>query len=130
MTTTKHTLAKSERLSWKRYIDTLFANGHTFVAYPWRVVYLYTDETMPARTNMLVSVSKKKFKRAVKRNRIKRQLRESYRLHKQELIAPLEEANKHLLLAFIYLDKEEHTFKEMEKAINKTVRLLKERLSS
>lgn len=85
---------------------------------------------MPAPTNMLVSVSKKKFKRAVKRNRIKRQLRESYRLHKHELITPLQEANKSLLVAFIYLDKEEHTFKEMEKAINKTVRLLKERLSS
>ena len=68
MTTKRYTLSKEERLSWKRYIDLLFEKGQSFVAFPLRVVYLPMEEEMPARASFLVSVPKKKFKRAVKRN--------------------------------------------------------------
>ena len=69
MTTKRYTLSKEERLSWKRYIDLLFEKGQSFVAFPLRVVYLPMEEEMPARASFLVSVPKKRFKRAVKRNR-------------------------------------------------------------
>ena len=74
MTTKRYTLSKEERLSWKRYIDLLFEKGQSFVAFPLRVVYLPMEEEMPARASFLVSVPKKRFKRAVKRNLIKRQV--------------------------------------------------------
>lgn len=130
MTTTRqgYTLSKEERLSWKRYIDLLFAEGQSFIAYPLRVIFLPLSEPMPARSAFLVSVSKKKFKRAVKRNRIKRQVRESYRLRKPELFAALEAKDKHLLVAFLYLDNELHTFQQMEKAMSKAIRILQEKI--
>ena len=71
MTTKRYTLSKEERLSWKRYIDLLFEKGQSFVAFPLRVVYLPMEEEMPARASFLVSVPKKKFKRAVKRNYVR-----------------------------------------------------------
>jgi len=128
MTTKRYTLSKEERLSWKRYIDLLFAKGQSFIAFPLRVIFLPLEETLPARSNILISVSKKKFKRAVKRNRIKRQVRESYRVRKPELITSLELKNKSLLVAFLYVDKEIHTFREMEKAMSKAIRILQEKI--
>ena len=82
----RYTLSKEERLSWKRYIDLLFEKGQSFVAFPLRVVYLPLEEEMSAPVSILISVPKKKFKRAVKRNLIKRQVREAYRVRKYDLI--------------------------------------------
>ena len=74
--------------------------------------------------SILISVPKKKFKRAVKRNLIKRQIREVYRVRKYTLIDPLVEKNRRMLVAFLYLDKEIHSFAEMEKAMNKALTTL------
>ena len=99
----RYTLSKEERLSWKRYIDLLFEKGQSFVAFPLRVVYLPLEEEMSAPVSILISVPKKKFKRAVKRNLIKRQVREAYRVRKYDLIDPLtEKISVCLLLSFIW----------------------------
>lgn len=124
----KYTLSKEERLSWKRYIDLLFEQGQSFIAFPLRVVYLPVDEVMSAPLSMLVSVSKKRFKRAVKRNQIKRQVREAYRLRKPELVDHFSASGKPLLVAFIYVDKEIHPHTDIERAMNKAVVQLKKRL--
>ena len=58
------------------------------------------------QASLLVSVSKRRFKRAVKRNRVKRQIREAYRLNKQPLLEALAEKDLRLALAFIYLSDE------------------------
>jgi ribonuclease P protein component len=128
ITKQRYTFSKEERLSWKRYIDQLFAQGQSFVAFPLRVIFLSSNEALPARSSILISVSRKKIKRAVKRNRIKRQIRESYRLRKPELIASLEAKGKHLLVTFLYLDNEFHTFQQMEKAMSKAIRILQEKI--
>ena len=104
MVNRRYTLSKEERLSWKRYIDLLFAKGQSFVAFPLRVVYLAVEEETLAPVSILVSVPKKKFRRAVKRNLIKRQVREAYRVRKYDLIDPLTGKNKRMLVAFLYLD--------------------------
>lgn len=127
MTTQRYTLSKEERLSWKRYIDLLFEKGQSFIAFPLRVVYLPMEEEMRAPVSMMISVPKKKFKRAVKRNLIKRQVREAYRVHKYDLIEPLTEKNKGMLVAFLYVDKEIHPFADIEKAMNKAIRILREK---
>lgn len=127
MTEKKQGFPKQERLSLKRHTDRLFTEGQSFIAYPLRVVYVRTDEAMPARVSLLVSVPKKKFKRAVKRNYIKRLVREAYRLHKQDLIDSLTGNNRYLLLAFIYLDKELPVFATMERSVMKALRLLNEK---
>ncbi|MCL3853181.1 MULTISPECIES: ribonuclease P protein component [Parabacteroides] len=123
----RYTLSKEERLSWKRYIDLLFEKGQSFVAFPLRVVYLPLEEEMSAPVSILISVPKKKFKRAVKRNLIKRQVREAYRVRKYDLIDPLAEKNKCMLVAFLYLDKEIHPFADMEKAMAKAIKVLRDK---
>ncbi|MDH6313862.1 ribonuclease P protein component [Parabacteroides sp. PFB2-10] len=128
MTTKRYTFTKQERLSWKRHIDLLFAEGSSFVAFPLRVIFLFSEEPMPVRSSILISVPKKKFKRAVKRNRIKRLVRENYRLQKEPLIASLEEKDKHLLVAFLFIDQEEPTFQSTGKAMSKAIRILQEKI--
>ena len=99
-----NTLRKSERLDKKKVIEKMFAGGsRSFSVFPLRVVYLPVEE-LEAPVSILVSVSKRRFKRAVKRNRVKRQIREAYRMNKHGLLAVLTEKKKcRLAVAFIYL---------------------------
>lgn len=127
MTIREHTFRKEERLSWKRYIDLLFEKGQSFIAYPLRVVFLPIEKQQSTHASVLISVSKKKFKRAVKRNRVKRLIRETYRLQKQPLISSLEEKECHLLIAFLFLDDKLPTFPEMEKAMTKAISSLQKK---
>ncbi|WP_445737300.1 ribonuclease P protein component [Mariniflexile sp.] len=78
----KYTFNKKEKLKSKKLIEQLFAEGKSVSAFPLRLVFLPTnfDENVVAKTG--VSVSKRHFKRAVDRNRIKRLMREVYRLNK------------------------------------------------
>ena len=98
-----NTLRKSERLDKKKVIEKMFAGGsRSFSLFPLRVVYLPAEE-LEANVSILVSVSKRRFKRAVKRNRVKRQIREAYRKNKHALLEALAGRNLRLALAFIYL---------------------------
>ncbi|MGP1624362.1 ribonuclease P protein component [Bacteroides heparinolyticus] len=98
-----NTLRKSERLDKKKVIEKMFAGGsHSFSIFPLRVVYLQVEE-LEATASILVSVSKRRFKRAVKRNRVKRQIREAYRVNKHKLLSVLAEKQCRLAIAFIYL---------------------------
>ncbi len=98
-----NTLYKSERLNKKKLIERLFAGGsRSFSVFPLRVVFLPVEETETS-ASILVSVSKRRFKRAVKRNRVKRQIREAYRKNKQELCRHLETNGQKIAIAFIYL---------------------------
>lgn len=119
----RFTLTKKERLNGKRYIDTLFEEGKSFVAFPLRIVYLTTEEALPAEACIFPSVAKKKIRRAVGRNRVKRLIRETYRLHKHGLIDRLPEG-KRILVAFIYMTSEVATFEQMDKAMQKTIQML------
>ena len=83
LTKERFTLPKEERLCSRKALEELFEGSNkSIMAYPIRVVFQQTEET---GTRIMVSVSKRFFKRAVKRNRIKRQLREAYRLNKHLL---------------------------------------------
>jgi len=98
-----NTLRKSERLDKKKVIEKIFASGsHSFSIFPLRVVYLPVEE-LESTASILVSVSKRRFKRAVKRNRVKRQIREAYRTNKHELLNVLDKKQCRLAIAFIYL---------------------------
>ncbi len=103
------TLTKAERLSSKKQIDKLFLGGQSrsMSAYPLRVVYMVEELEEPvedAQVAILVSVPKRCFKRAVKRNRVKRQVREVYRRNKYTVIDRLAgQPNRRVSLAFIWL---------------------------
>ena len=98
-----NTLHKVERLDKKKIIEKMFAGGsRSFSVFPLRVVYLPVEE-LEADASILISVSKRRFKRAVKRNRGKRQILEAYRVNKHELLNILVERKCRLAIAFIYL---------------------------
>jgi ribonuclease P protein component len=96
----KFTFKKSERLSSKKDIQELFKNGSSFYLHPFKVITLPTSES--ALHQVLFSVPKRNFKKAVDRNLLKRRMREAYRLHKQLL--PTEP--QVLSIAYIYTSKE------------------------
>ena len=86
-----------------------------FPAFPLRVVYMWLDASEgEVPVSILISVPKKRFKRAVKRNLVKRRVREAYRKNKQLLTDALVAKNKRLVLAFIWLDNEIHPSAEIE----------------
>ncbi len=98
-----NTLHKAERLNRKKVIEKMFAGGsRSFSLFPLRVVYLPVEE-LETPVSILVSVSKRRFKRAVKRNRVKRLVREAYRLNKSLLLETVQQRGIRLAVAFIYL---------------------------
>ena len=114
-----HRLGKRERLSGHKQIDALFGGGSQSVTvYPIRAVYRLSacSESQPP-VRLLVSVPKRHFKHAVDRNRVKRQLREAYRLQKQVLHEAMQaHEGQELLLAFIWLsDQHEETARIMRR---------------
>ena len=121
------TLKKTERISLQKEIDCLFKQGNAFISYPLRVVYLEQKPSSEALIAVLVSAPKKKFKRAVKRNRMKRLIREAYRQKKGSLIRHCQENESGLLIAFLFIGNELCLWKEMEAAMEKALDTLKEK---
>lgn len=104
MTTLRYTFPKAEHLCRQRDIDALFTpESRSLVAFPLRVlVHPVPYEGKGAKVKVLVSVSKRRFKHAVDRNRAKRQIREAYRLNKHTLLSALPE-KEGLHLGFIWI---------------------------
>ncbi len=123
-----HTFSKKEKLCSHKVIDDLFSTGRSFVYYPFRVVLL-TVEEQDIPIKVLISVSKRRFKRAYKRNLLKRRIREAYRLNKHILVPLLEKNSINIALAFVYLPVEIMDYKYIEKAMQKTLTGLIKRLS-
>jgi ribonuclease P protein component len=99
------TLKKAERLKRRKIIEQLFSEGRAVTAFPIRVQYKMVDQlTAPLQAGF--SVSSRNFKKAVDRNRIKRLLREAYRLQKNPLQEALQTKQQRLALFLIYTGRE------------------------
>ena len=107
-----NTFPKHSKLCGQLRIAQLYKEGERFVAWPLRVSYMPTE----GETQVLVWAPKSLFKRAVKRNHLRRLMREAYRLHQDML------GDQHYLLAFNYMDKEEQSFAVIEKAVCKALK--------
>lgn len=126
----KEGLPKSQRIYLKKAVQTLFEEGKGFTLYPFRViVHLYdADSQDVAIPRILISVSKKRFHHAVKRNRVKRLIRESWRKNKSELMKLCEANNKTLDVALVYNATVILKYDEIEEKMKKVVERLVERL--
>jgi len=96
---TMFSFTKAERLSSKKSIQELFDRGSSFYLHPFKVHFLRSDSS--DQTQILISVPKSNFKKAVDRNTLKRRIREGYRLNKSSL-----SSDKKFLIAYIYSAKE------------------------
>lgn len=117
----RYTFKKVERLKSRKLIEQLFKEGKSFSAFPFRVIWLFTENReTPLQTGF--TVSSRHFKRAVDRNRIKRLMREAYRLQKNDLLQVLIQQPKQLAVFIIYNGNE---LPEYEMVFEKTGSLLK-----
>lgn len=123
--------AKPEHLKSRKAIDALFAGGKSLAVPPLRVKYKWTTAVAgvpPVKAG--VSVSKRSFKRAVDRNRIKRLLREAYRLQKADLLQTVADKNLHGHLFFMYTDKTILSFQQIAAAMQLLLRQLQQKANA
>jgi ribonuclease P protein component len=104
----KNNFSKEEKLCSEKDIDLVYKTGHSFLSHP--LVIYHLPQTDILLSKVLVSVSKRKFKKAVHRNLLKRRIREAYRLNKSILKIPS-------FLAFVYIGNEPATYQVIEKAL-------------
>lgn len=120
-------LTKPERLYLRDDIRCLFEKSSgSFIAYPLRVVYRIApkSEGKEPALSVLISVAKKRFKHAVNRNRVKRLIREAYRVQKSPLYNEVEAKGLTIHFALLMLDKELPSFSQVTAAMQKTLRRL------
>lgn len=107
-----NTFPKQNKLCGQERIAQLYKQGKRFTSWPLRVTYMPANSP---NSQVLVWAPKSLFKHAVQRNHLRRLMREAYRLH-QELLN-----EKHYLIAFNYMDKEEQPYSVIEKAVCKAL---------
>ena len=109
---TGNTFTKAERICDRKSIKELFSKkSSSFYFYPYKLVFL---PSASYQSRILVSVPKRRFKRANKRNLLKRRIKEAYRLNKQYLF---EGSSKNWDIAILYVGKEVHDFNFLEKKL-------------
>jgi len=120
---------KKEKLKSRKQLEQLFTAGTTFIIFPVKVIYKEV-EVQDGILKTGVGASRKNFKKAVERNRIKRLLREAYRTEKPGLLNYLQQNKKQIALFFLYIDKSLPDYnllkQKMQQAIEKLIKSLNE----
>jgi len=118
-------LRKQESLTDVKLIENVFKSSQSIKAFPLIFSFNLLESTTLPSIQVLFSVPKRKFKKAVDRNRIKRLIRESFRLKKPLFIAALQ--GQSVYGAFIYTNKELPDFQSIDKSISKIINKLNEK---
>lgn len=116
------TFAKAERLHSKKIIQELFTKGSSFYLHPFKILVLANPDQSAPMHQVLISVSKRNFKKAVDRNLLKRRIREIYRLEKVVL-----QGNTKLSIAFIYTSKTILSLQDMKLGVVASLKKLNQR---
>ncbi len=123
-------LGKEERVTGRTLVETLFGGGgsRSMASFPLRVVYCLTQREA-ASVRILVSVPKRYFKRAVRRNRVKRQVKEAFRKNKHLIQERMKDMpDKCVALAFIWMDNQLRDSSEVERRVSSLLLRVTERI--
>jgi ribonuclease P protein component len=116
---------KKERLSSKKLIKELFSKGSSFFLYPFKIFYLANyPESTPAVDQVLISVPKKHFKSAVKRNSVRRKIKEAYRLNKP--VIKESDRSLYYIIGFVYISKDILPYNEIDLKLKAILKRLSE----
>ena len=107
---------KREKLKSRKLIAKLFAEGRSTSKYPIKLIYLPAELPEEVKIQAAVAVPKRNFKSAVKRNRIKRLMREAYRLNKKNLF---NNTDRPFAFLFLYIGNEMPSYAEVERSMQK-----------
>jgi len=116
------TFHKEERLRSQKIIGELFTFGESFLAYPLKVVFLKSDSPESYPVQVAFTVSKRNFKKAVKRNLLKRRMREAYRLNKTSFYEELAAKNLHIAIMFVFIGKDVVEYPAIEKGMKSALK--------
>ena len=112
----RYTLGKDEKLKGRKLIELLFSEGKRVKSFPIQLIYFKNNRETEVAIKAGFSVPKRNIKLAVNRNRIKRMLREVYRLNKFKFLDNLKDP---YVFMFIYMAKEEINYADLEQALHK-----------
>jgi ribonuclease P protein component len=121
------TFSKNERLCSPVWIEKLFEKGKSFNRFPFRLTWLEMP-TSDVPVKIVISIPKRNFKKAVDRNRLRRQVKEVYRKEKSQLYANLND--KKILLMLIYTNRTKMEFKELEQKVIEALQQLNKEVNS
>ncbi len=120
-----YSLSKADRLTGEKNVQHLFVEGKSLIAFPLRVVFLpNSTQTEPVR--VLFSVPKRRFKRANKRNLLRRRMKEAYRLNKHLLHESPIQSTFAQMVAFTYIANDLLPYSLIEKKMQEALRVLQE----
>jgi ribonuclease P protein component len=120
----RYTLGKDDKLKSRKIIEQLFKDGKSFSLFPFRIIYLSQPSDNIGQLQAGFSVGTKHFKKAVDRNRIKRLMREGYRLQKNELNDAVKNSHQDLWLFFIYTATDIPDYSNVSEKINTSIKRL------
>lgn len=120
-----HSYTKAEKLKSKKLIGNIFSNGYSVKAYPLRIQFFFHDDNDAAHCQVGFSVPKRNFKKAVDRNRIKRQIKEAYRLNKSIILNQLINENKKIAMMVIFHGNNKPTYQELAKLLIEALNKIK-----
>lgn len=126
----KYTFNKGERLKSRKLIEQLFIKGKRLKSFPLQMVYLQIDHDSADIFQTGFTVSKRYFKRAVDRNRIKRLMREAYRLERHSILKFKDEVHtKKYVFMFIYISNEMLSYQEIAMQMKKLLQKFTDKIN-